>query len=233
MWRPPTRHSLPASAFAPSGKRAPARARSRTSSTSSPTMASGASGVTPTFAEEFEELDVELDDGVLVLTLNRPDSLNALNLKLKAELADAIVEAGADSAVRVVLITGAGRAFCSGGDISEMDGQRKPLESRRRMRTLLTSIYLPLTKLEKPVIAAVNGHAFGAGFSLAIAADITLVADTAKLCFAFSKVGLVPDSGALFHLPRLVGLNRAKELVFTAKVLTAAEAAELGLVNRV
>jgi 2-(1,2-epoxy-1,2-dihydrophenyl)acetyl-CoA isomerase len=186
----------------------------------------------PEFAAEYTALDVALADGVLQLTLNRPDSLNALNLQLKGELARAVEEAAIASEVRAVLLTGAGRAFCSGGDITEMDGGRSPVESRRRMRHLLGSIHLPLTKLEKPVVVAVNGHAFGAGLSLALAGDIVLVADDAKLCFAFAKVGLVPDSGALFHLPRLIGLNRAKELVFTARVFTPAEAVELGLVNR-
>ncbi len=186
----------------------------------------------PAFASEFTALDVTLADGVLELTLNRPDSLNALNLHLKDELARAFAEAAADRDVRAVLLTGAGRAFCSGGDITEMDGNRSPVEARRRMRHLLGSIHLPLTKLEKPVVVAVNGHAFGAGLSLALAGDIVLVADDAKLCFAFAKVGLVPDSGALFHVPRLIGLNRAKELVFTARVFTPAEAVELGLVNR-
>jgi 2-(1,2-epoxy-1,2-dihydrophenyl)acetyl-CoA isomerase len=187
----------------------------------------------PAFAESFEALEVSLDAGVLRLVLNRPDSLNALNLQLKGELAEAVRFAAADDGVRAVLLTGAGRAFCSGGDITEMDASRKPLEARRRMRHLLHTIHLPLTKLEKPVIAAVNGHAFGAGFSLALAADIVVAAEEAKLSFAFAKVGLVPDSGALFHLPRLIGLSRAKELIFTAKVITAGEAAELGLVNRV
>jgi 2-(1,2-epoxy-1,2-dihydrophenyl)acetyl-CoA isomerase len=189
-------------------------------------------GLVPEFAEGFEALEVTLESGILRLVLNRPESLNALNLKLKAELAEAIVFAAAEQRVRVVVLTGAGRAFCSGGDISEMDGARKPLESRHRMRNLLTSVHLPLTKLEKPVIAAINGHAFGAGFSLALAADLVLVADDAKLCLAFAKVGLVPDSGALYHLPRLIGLNRAKELAFTARVITAAEAVEFGLANR-
>jgi len=196
-------------------------------------MASAESeGSSPGFAGEFEALQVTLDGGVLRLVLNRPDSLNALNLTLKRELAEAIVFAASDERVRVIVLTGAGRAFCSGGDISEMDGARKPVEARNRMRQLLTSVHLPLTKLEKPVIAAINGHAFGAGLSLALAADIVLVADGAKLCFAFAKVGLVPDSGALFHLPRLIGLSRAKELVFTARVITASEAVELGLANR-
>jgi 2-(1,2-epoxy-1,2-dihydrophenyl)acetyl-CoA isomerase len=188
--------------------------------------------VVPDFAATFEALEVTLADGILRLVLNRPESLNALNLQLKAELAEAIGFAAADGRVRVVVLTGAGRAFCSGGDISEMDGQRRPVESRRRIHHLLSTIHLPLTKLEKPVIAAVNGHAFGAGLSLALAADLVLVAEGAKLCFAFAKVGLVPDSGALYHLPRLVGLNRAKELVFTARIFTAAEAVEIGLANR-
>lgn len=188
---------------------------------------------TPAFAASFEDLEVTLDRSVLRLVLNRPESLNALNLKLKAELAEAVAFAGADAGVRAVLLTGAGRAFCSGGDITEMDASRTADEARRRMRHLLHTIHLPLTRLEKPVIAAVNGHAFGAGFSIALAADLVLVSDEAKLSFAFAKVGLVPDSGALFFLPRLIGLNLAKELIFTAKVISAAEARELGLVNRV
>jgi 2-(1,2-epoxy-1,2-dihydrophenyl)acetyl-CoA isomerase len=184
-------------------------------------------------ATAYETIRLGVDDGVAVVTLQRPDALNALNLQLKAELAAAIRELGERRDIRSVVITGAGRAFCSGGDITQMDPDREPQESRRRMLKLLAEVFIPLSRLEKPVVAAVNGHAHGAGCSLAMACDIVLAARSAEFSLAFARLGLIPDSGALFFLPRLVGVNRAKELVFSARRFGAEEARELGLVHRV
>jgi 2-(1,2-epoxy-1,2-dihydrophenyl)acetyl-CoA isomerase len=184
-------------------------------------------------AKTYESLIFEVEEGVATLTLNRPDALNALNLALKAELAAAIAEIRDRDDVRAVLLTGAGRGFCAGGDIKEMDPNRTPPAARRRMLKILTEILLPLTRLEKPVVAAVNGHAHGAGVSLALASDIVYAAESAVFSLAFSRLGLIPDTGALFLLPRRVGVARAKELVFSARRFSAAEAEELGIVLRV
>jgi 2-(1,2-epoxy-1,2-dihydrophenyl)acetyl-CoA isomerase len=176
---------------------------------------------------------LDVADGVATVTLNRPDALNALNTELKARFEEIVVELRDRDDVRAVLITGAGRAFCAGGDLKDMQTDKTPAGERRRMQRILTTILLPLTKLEKPVVSAVNGHCHGAGVSIAIAADVTIAAESAVFSLAFSRVGLVPDWGALFLLPRRVGITRAKELVFTARRFGAAEALELGLVSQV
>jgi 2-(1,2-epoxy-1,2-dihydrophenyl)acetyl-CoA isomerase len=184
-------------------------------------------------APDYEAMTFDVVDGVGRITLDRPEALNALNLQLKTELATCIAAIQDDADVRAVLLTGNGRAFCAGGDITQMDPQRTPQAARRRMLKLLREVLIPLARLEKPVIAAVNGHAHGAGFSLALACDMVYAADSAVFSLAFARLGLVPDTGALYFLPRRVGLNRAKELVFTARRIGAQEAHDLGLVNHV
>jgi 2-(1,2-epoxy-1,2-dihydrophenyl)acetyl-CoA isomerase len=181
----------------------------------------------------YEAMTFAVEDGVGVITLNRPEALNALDLQLKDELADALRRITDDSAVRCLVVTGAGRAFCAGGDITEMDPERAPEETRRRMLKLLRDVYIPLARLEKPVIAAVNGHAHGAGLSLAMACDLIYAKRDATFSFAFARMGLIPDSGALFFLPRRVGVPRAKELVFSARRFDPEEALALGIVQRV
>lgn len=183
----------------------------------------------------YETLLYNLTDGVATVTLNRPEVLNAFSTPMQRELAAVIARLADDSAVRAVVLTGAGRAFCAGGDIGEMEGAADPtpLASRNKLHRMLTSVLMPLVRLEKPVIAAVNGVAVGAGMNLALAADITLVAEQARFSQAFVKVGLVPDTGGLYLLTRLIGLNRAKELCFTGRMLDAREALDLGLVNQV
>ena len=179
-------------------------------------------------------VDLTVDDhGVATVTLNRPDALNALNDQLKAELADVWRELANRRDARSVLLTGAGRAFSTGGDIKQMDPDRGLETSRLRMAKLLREVVIPLYRLDKPVIAAVNGHAHGLGLALALACDIAYASESASLSMAFVRIGLAPDGGASFLLPRLVGLNRAKELIFTGRRLSAAEALDLGLVNRV
>jgi 2-(1,2-epoxy-1,2-dihydrophenyl)acetyl-CoA isomerase len=135
--------------------------------------------------------------------------------------------------VRSVLLTGEGRAFSAGGDIMQMDPDRGPEVTRKRMAYLLEEVVMPLAQLDKPVVAAVNGHAHGLGLSVALACDIVYAAQSAVMSFAFTKVGLAPDGGASYFLPRAVGLNVAKELMLTARRLSADEAQDLGLVNRV
>ncbi len=181
----------------------------------------------------YEALILDVSEGVATVTLNRPDSLNSLNLQIKGELTQVLRLLRDDPEVRAVLLTGAGRAFCAGGDIKEMDSERTAPVARARMLKILNDILLPLYKLEKPVVAAVNGHAHGAGLSLALACDVIYAAEGAVMSFAFARLGLVPDTGAFFLLPRRVGVARAKELVFTARRFSAAEAKDYGIVSEV
>jgi 2-(1,2-epoxy-1,2-dihydrophenyl)acetyl-CoA isomerase len=182
---------------------------------------------------EFETLLYAVDDGVATLTLNRPQALNAFSSAMQRELAAAIPMIAADDNVLCVILTGAGRAFCAGGDMNDMaDADPSPLCGRNRLRSMLHNVFAPLIRMETPVIAAVNGVAVGAGFNLALAADIALVDENAVMSQIFVQVGLVPDTGGLHLLTRLIGLNRAKELCFTGRKLTGREAAEYGLVNR-
>ena len=134
--------------------------------------------------------------------------------------------------MRAVLLTGADGTFCAGGDIVEMELNDRPRDRRARLAKLLDEVVIALAELEKPTIAAVKGHAHGAGLSLALACDIMIVAEDALLSCAFSKLGLVPDCGALYFLPRRLPMNIAKELVFTGRRLKGAEAASLGLANQ-
>jgi enoyl-CoA hydratase/carnithine racemase len=182
---------------------------------------------------EHEVLSVAVKDGVARLTLNRPEARNALNMELKRALATAVREVAADRSIRCAVLTGAGPAFSAGGDIKELDATRPALVSRDRMRWLLSEVFIPLARLEVPTIAAVNGAAFGAGLSIALACDIVLASDAARFSLRFSRMGLVPDCGALWFLPRRLGLGQAKELVFTARVFGPEEARELGIAQRV
>lgn len=185
----------------------------------------------------FQALLVETADHVCTVTLNRPDSLNALNDTMTAELAKVLQQLQNDSQVRCVVLTGAGRAFSSGQDLGDLkkkysDPGHVPHlaeDLRRRYNPIVTS----LRDLEKPVIAAVNGVAAGAGLSLALACDVRLASAKASFIEVFVNVGLVPDSASTFFLPRLVGLGKALELCFTGDKVSAADALALGLVNRV
>ena len=171
-----------------------------------------------------------VQDGIGTITLNRPEARNALNQAMRPALAAAVAQMRDDAQVHTVILTGAGGAFCSGGDISQMmDASQAGLPWRQRMRSL-HQWFPELVNLEKPVIAAVDGPAFGAGLSLALAADFVLCTQRAKFCAVFGRIGLVPDLGAMHMLPRIVGLQKAKELVFTARTVEAEEAKQLGMV---
>jgi len=171
--------------------------------------------------------------GVATLTLARPDARNALNMDLKRDLAAAVRAVADDAEVRCVVLTGEGQAFSAGGDIGEMALNDTPARSRSRLQVLLRDVVVPLAEMEKPTIAAVNGHAHGAGLSLALACDLVVASSTAVMSCAFSRLGLLPDCGALYFLPRRVPLAVAKELVFTGRRFSAAEAREMGVVDRV
>lgn len=183
--------------------------------------------------QAYQALELSIEAGLATVRLNRPDARNALNAQLKGELEELIRSFAVDDDVRAVLLTGNGPAFSAGGDIKEMDPDRSPDAARLRMRKILRQVYLPLAQLEKPVVAAINGHAHGAGMSLALATDIIVASEEAVMSLAFTNVAVVPDSGALYFLSRQIGRSHAKELLFTARRLTAREALEVGLVNRV
>jgi 2-(1,2-epoxy-1,2-dihydrophenyl)acetyl-CoA isomerase len=171
-------------------------------------------------------------DGVGTITLDRPDALNSLEATLKRELLAVLREASRDPAVRVVILTGAGRAFCAGQDLKErLAPDAAPLDVEVRERYI--PIVLAIRRLPKPIIAAVNGVAAGAGAALAFACDLRIAAEEASFVLAFGRIGLVPDSGASWFLPRLVGAARAAELLYLSDPLPAAEALRIGLVNRV
>jgi len=179
----------------------------------------------------YEHIILEKKEGVATLTLNRPEKLNAINGKMIEELESAMAEIRKDKDVRALVITGAGRGFCSGADIGDMAQAGAPVETRYWVQ-MAHKIILALTDLEKPVIAKVNGVAVGIGCSLALSADIIIASENAQFSLIFSRIGLIPDGGSLFHLPRLVGPAKAKELIFTAKIVDAKEAERIGLINK-
>lgn len=175
----------------------------------------------------------DLTDGVATVTLNRPDAMNALNTELKTALRDTLRAAAADPAVRAVLLTGSGRAFCVGQDLAE-HAQNLQGDLDAVWQTVpehYTPIATTLATMPKPVVAAVNGVAAGAGAAFAFAADFRIVADTARFTMAFSAVGLSADSGSSWTLPRLVGVAKAKELLLLPSTISAKQALELGLAS--
>jgi 2-(1,2-epoxy-1,2-dihydrophenyl)acetyl-CoA isomerase len=186
-----------------------------------------------------EHLLAERRDGVLSLTLNQPDKLNALSDQMIAGLLDELGRAAHDAVVRCVVVSGAGRGFCSGGDVSRMrernegDGPGLTVEQRMASLRRAEEASLMLHELPKPTIAALNGAAAGAGLSIALACDLRIAADSARLVTAFARVGFSGDFGGTWLMTRLVGPARAKEFYFLADPIDAKEALALGLVNRV
>lgn len=179
-----------------------------------------------------EALRVDIDGGVATLTLDRPAALNALTIPLKVALVEALARVAADDAVRAVILTGSGRAFCAGQDLAERDvPDAPPLDEELRDR--YEPIVRAMVGLDRPIIAAVNGVAAGAGASLALACDLRIAAESARFVLAFGRIGLVPDSGATWFLPRIVGSARAAELALLDPTIDAAEALRIGLVSRV
>src|SRR5687767_7377385 len=171
-------------------------------------------------APSFTDLRYEAADGVATLTLDRPDSLNAMTVPLKGSLLAALRAAGRDRGIRAVVLTGAGRAFCAGQDLRErLEASAAPLEVELRER--YNPIVAAMRDLPKPIVGAVNGVAAGAGISLALACDLRIAAEGATFALAFGRVGLVPDSGATWLLPRLVGPALAAEMALAGRSLSA------------
>lgn len=181
--------------------------------------------------ERFEFILVDKKDGIYTITLNQPKTLNALNMEMREEIYLALTESANDAEVKVIVITGAGRAFCSGGDIGTM-GQFKPNQGRKRLQNI-QKITRAIWTMDKPVIAAVNGACAGAGMNIALCCDYIVANESAKFVQAFTKIGLVPDLGGFYLLPRRVGLQRAKELVLLAPTIDVKTAYEYGIVNKI
>jgi 2-(1,2-epoxy-1,2-dihydrophenyl)acetyl-CoA isomerase len=172
-------------------------------------------------------------DGVATLTLNRPEVRNALNMTMRRDLEVALAQLDEARDVRVVVVRGAGEHFCAGGDVKLMrDHPMTAAEGQSRVEAINRAI-LALARLRVPTIAMVDGAAAGAGCNLALACDLVVASDRARFGELFARIGLIPDAGGTFFLPRRVGLARAKELVFTADIIDAREAERIGLVNRV
>lgn len=178
-----------------------------------------------------DEITVERKDGLAVVSLNRPDKLNALTLEMRTDLLAAFRDFQTDPEVRAVLLRAEGRAFCAGADISTM-GKDDVWGDRARLYRAHQMI-LAIYNCEKPVVAAVRGPAVGIGLSLALACDVVLLSETAKLGQVFRKIGLAPDGGAAFFLQNLIGRQRATDLAFTARLVPAQEALALGLASQV
>ncbi|MDQ0269774.1 enoyl-CoA hydratase/isomerase family protein [Cytobacillus purgationiresistens] len=177
------------------------------------------------------DLLIDVKTGVMTLTLNRPESLNSFSAEIIQGLKDSLTKAKADQSIRVIILKGAGRAFSAGGDVKRM-GSGSPLATYEHIGKL-NELIVMMDSLEKPIIAAVHGYAAGAGFNLALASDLILAEENSKFILSFSKVGLISDGGGLYFLPRLIGLNKAKELFFNAEPLSVEKAHDLGIVNHI
>ena len=180
----------------------------------------------------METLEYKVENAVAYITLNIPEKLNAMRSEMKNELTDLLRQIRGDYSIRALVITGAGRAFCAGGDVSSMGDKLKNNDGRDRMR-LGCDWIKELVTLEKPVVAAVNGYAFGAGLSIALACDFIVASEKASFQSSFVNIGLVPDTAHVWALPKRIGLGKAKEMTYTGRTVKAAEALEIGLVDKV
>lgn len=177
----------------------------------------------------MENILFEIQSGVAKITLNRPDKLNSFNRAMSLELISALEQAESDDSVRAILLTGAGRGFCAGQDLSEAVG-----DDAYEIEDIIEKQYNPIVKLlrgiEKPIVCAVNGVAAGAGANIAFACDITIASSDAKFIQSFAAIGLIPDTGGTFYLPRMIGMQNAAALMMTGDRVTADKAKELGLI---
>jgi 2-(1,2-epoxy-1,2-dihydrophenyl)acetyl-CoA isomerase len=184
----------------------------------------------------YETILYEKENSVLTITLNRPDKLNSATDQMLDELQQAFKEANRDSGVRTVILTGAGRGFCAGQDLAsvqEREHAGKPVSYGEHLRASWNRVITRMNALEKPLICAVNGVAAGAGMSLVLACDLRYASDKASFIQAFVNIGLIPDSGSTWNLPRLIGPTRAMDMMITGRKVTAEEAKEWGMINDV
>src|SRR5216117_1458444 len=185
---------------------------------------------------DYKCLLYEVKDAIATLTLNRPERLNALGDTLRDDLHDAVLRVTADPEVRAIVITGAGKGFCSGGDVKAMNEAKETRAERPvldKVAPLRDRVLIAMRDAPQPIIAAVNGAAAGAGMNLALACDIRLASTTARFGETFVKRGLHPDWGGTYFLPRIVGMAKAAELIFTGDIIDAEEALRLGIVSQV
>jgi 2-(1,2-epoxy-1,2-dihydrophenyl)acetyl-CoA isomerase len=184
---------------------------------------------------DFQEITFKFQDRLAIITLNNPDSLNPFSIQMGREITQAVDECEYRNSIRSIIITGNGRAFCAGGDIKAMADY--PEEQKaiffKKITSELNNVIKAIRHIKKPVIAAVNGVASGAGFSLALACDLIIASAEARFNLAHVKLGLHPDGGATYFLPRLIGIHKTFELVFTGSFLDAFTAERLGIVNRI
>lgn len=188
----------------------------------------------PATATEYQTITLESADQICTITLNRPDVYNAFNDELTTELAAALKSAERDKDVRVVIITGAGKAFCSGQDLGDLKAKYVPGHMPHLgddLKYRYNPVIRKISTMSKPVIAAVNGVAAGAGCSLALACDMCIASSEAAFIEVFINVGLIPDSASTYHLPRLVGMAKAMEMCMTGRKVSAEEAERIGLIN--
>lgn len=185
---------------------------------------------------EYNTVRFEKSEHVATITLNRPDNMNTYNPAMLNELVSILQEAALDDGVRAVILTGAGRAFCAGADVKsveELIGLQKERAENQDTLKLLNRVVLAIRTMPKPVVAAVNGVAAGGGANLVLACDMIVASEKARLAENFINIGLVPDGGGTYFLPERIGYYRAAEIFFTGKILSAPEALNLGLYNRV
>lgn len=182
----------------------------------------------------YATITLDVQQHVATLTLNRPEAANSLNIELARDLMHASIRCDEDRDIRAVVVTGAGRMFCAGGDLKGFAAQGEQLPAHmKEVTTYLHAAISRLTRMDAPVVAAVNGAAAGAGMSLACACDLVLAGESARFTMAYTRAGLTPDGSSTYFLPRIVGLKRALELTLTNRVLTPAEAQQWGIVTRV
>ncbi|MBV9957033.1 MAG: enoyl-CoA hydratase/isomerase family protein [Acidobacteria bacterium] len=183
----------------------------------------------------YDNIKVTHEAGIATVTLDRPEKLNAFVGHMRRDLAEALEHAASDRTVRVVVVTGAGRGFCAGADVAYMNEliERQDLEEFTRLLNAGRRVLMTIRQMQKPVIAAVNGPAYGAGFNLALGCDLRLAARSASFSQSFVKVGLHPDWGGTYFLPRVVPSNLACEMFFLGEAIDAERALQLGIVNRV
>ncbi len=181
----------------------------------------------------YETLLFDQKDGYAVITLNRPDRLNAFTSEMHEELRDAVARIEQDASIRAMILTGAGRGFCAGQDLNERKGAEEALDLGKTLDTNYNPMVRRLRQLPIPIISAINGIAAGAGANLALAGDLLMAAQSAQFIQAFCRIGLIPDCGGTFFLPRLIGEAKAKALALTGEALSAEQAEQWGLIWKV
>jgi len=185
---------------------------------------------------QYSQIRLEESDGIATITLDRPDKLNAYTTEMGDEITRAFRHLQREDAVRAVILTGSGRAFCAGVDLEHLkahsQGRNASAGPRLGEEDFLRKLPLEMRDYPKPIIAAINGHAIGVGMTMVMPCDIRIAAKEAKLGFVFARLGILPGLGSTHLLPHLIGMARAQELVLTAKKISGSEAAEIGLVNR-